>query len=169
MACIVYKALLHLCINKYLQGSDKEKSAVSASQQKYQRQLESLLHYSRNLQYAQGADLPLPNQSINHSICDMDVRVQPMHDKNMHLIVHCTWEGEGELACSIAAAISKASKKELTAFDSRRDSSVVDIKTDKQNGTDVEMTRTQSDTVDQFKRNNYKPQGILFFWTVWLQ
>lgn len=36
MACIVYKALLLLCINKYLQGSDKEKSAVSASQQKYQ-------------------------------------------------------------------------------------------------------------------------------------
>lgn len=35
MACIVYKALLHLCINKYLQGSDKEKSAVSAPQQKY--------------------------------------------------------------------------------------------------------------------------------------
>lgn len=38
MACIVYKALLLLCINKYLQGSDKEKSAVSASQQKYQWQ-----------------------------------------------------------------------------------------------------------------------------------
>lgn len=35
MACIVYKALLLLCFNKYLQGSDKEKSAVSASQQKY--------------------------------------------------------------------------------------------------------------------------------------
>lgn len=138
MACIVYKALLHLCINKYLQGTDKEKSAVSAPRQKYQWQqwafcwsTSTVETYAIWLRYRPLSLSGVTNQS-------MIMRFQPIHDKNMHLIVHCTWEFAHSLALFTITSLEEGLTPNLETEETLN---VADIKLDKLKGRDVKMTR----------------------------
>lgn len=140
MACIVYKALLLLCMNKYLQGSDKKKSAVSASQQSIIDN--SGLSPGVRLLWKPPFCLSYGNEN--------STKLWPKKSA-----FHCSsWMRRRHRTCKFNGSGSFTSLKKR--YDSRGDGYK-----HKEATRNRWQDRIQLDTVDLLKRNNCSLQGIL--------
>lgn len=152
MAYIVYKALLHLCINKYLQGSDKEKSAVSASQQKYQWQQWPLCWSTLTVETCNIIKEPFihsplqnrpPSGIASQSIDDMVMRIWPIHNKVCIslFIVHERGRKNSQIQRWWQFYMLGRKDWHNLSFIIVPTVNVADIKIDKPRGTFLQMTR----------------------------